>query len=78
MMRLSSHTARALADERVRELTRHRPGERPDDGLPARRRRIGNSGACPTDAGAAPRSAPPRGLVLAVRHLRRRLDPGRG
>ena len=29
MIRLSSHTVQALADERVRELTHHRPGERP-------------------------------------------------
>lgn len=74
MATLSSHTARALADERVRELRERHIGERRGSDAPVQgalavtsRKRV-STRRCTEMSGS---------LATAVRYLRRRVDPDR-
>jgi hypothetical protein len=77
MITLSSHTARALADERVRELTERHIGERQGYGAPVQPALVQTTRKRTPAVRARPRSDTSFALAAAVRHLRRRVDPHR-
>ncbi len=72
MITLSSHTARALADERVRELRERHIGERPGYGAPGQCALVETTRKRTSAVSATPRSDTSFALAAAVRYLRRR------
>ena len=75
MTTLNSHTAHALADERVRELRQRHVGERPRYGPPAQRALAETKSKRAPTVHAKRRTDLSSALATAVRHLRRRIEP---
>ncbi len=75
MATLNSHTARALADERVRELTEDRVGARRRHRAPAEHAPAKTARKRTPRVSAKPRVDAAFALAATMRHLRRRVDP---
>lgn len=78
MATLNSHTARALADERVRELRDRSVGVQRGSGQSARRGLAGITRGRSPRVGDKPRAETSFALAATVRYLRRRVSPDRG
>ena len=78
MATLNSHTARALADERVRELRDRSIGAQRGSGASVRRAPVDTTRKRSPRVGVKPRAETSFALAATVRYLRRRVSPDRG
>ncbi len=78
MATLNSHTARALADERARELREHRVGARRRYRAPVEQALAETTSKRTPRMSAKPRADSSFALGATVRYLRRLVDPDRG
>lgn len=78
MATLNSHTARALADERVRELRARHVGTQRGSGASARRTLEQTTSKRVRHVSPKPRAEMSFALAATVRYLRRRVNPDRG